>query len=509
MEFQEKMVSVSVNEKTHTVRVGTKVSELLEDDRPCGGHGKCGKCKVITKGVLSPVSDNEKALLSDEEISSGIRLACVAQIEGECQIRSLSYQAAGGAQILTAGDLPELPVDPMFSAHGVAVDIGTTTLAASLYDARGLLLSQDTALNPQSKWGADVISRMEAALNGEEDAISKSIQEEIDDLLIRLTRKAEIFCAAVDAIVLTGNTAMLHLLTKTSVEPLTHAPFQAKRLFGEFLTAQDLGLTSVQPKTAVYLPPCISAFVGADTVCALLATGLCRSNEDRLLVDIGTNGEMALWNNGRLTVASTAAGPAFEGGGISMGMRGIAGAIDRVRMEADKLSIHVIGDKEPRGICGSGLIDAVACMLESGRLDEGGYLEEDPQVLLGPVSLTQRDIRMVQLAKSAICAGIRTLLHSAGMESKKLSSVLLAGGFGNYLDIHNAGRIGLIPQKLTDRVHVAGNAALDGAAMMLLHKAAIAEAAEIATGAEVLAFSSNPVFSEFYMMGMTFDDTDR
>lgn len=509
MKFQEKMVSVSVNEKRRTVRLGTKLSELLEEDRPCGGHGKCGKCRVIAKGALSPVSDNERALLSDEEIRSGIRLACVAQVEGECEIHSLSRRIAGGAQILTAGDLPKLPVDPMFSAYGVAVDIGTTTLAASLYDVTGLLLGQETALNPQTRWGADVISRMEASLNGEEDALSQSIRGEIDDLLIRLTQKAEVSCADVDAMVLTGNTAMLHLLTKTSVEPLTHAPFQVKRLFGEFLTAQVLGLVSLPPQTAVFLPNCISAFVGADTVCALLATGLCRSDEDRLLVDIGTNGEMALWHNGRLTVASTAAGPAFEGGGISMGMRGIAGAIDRVRMEADGLCVHVIGDKAPLGICGSGLIDAVACLLESGRLDEGGYLEETPLVLHEPVSLTQRDIRMVQLAKSAICAGIRTLLRAEGMESKDLSSVLLAGGFGNYLDIHNAGRIGLIPQELTDRVHVAGNAALDGAAMMLLHKASIAEAAQIAAGAEVLAFSSNPVFSEFYMMGMTFDDTDR
>ena len=226
----------------------------------------------------------------------------------------------------------------------------------------------------------------------------------------------------------------MHLLTETDVEPLSRAPFHVERLFGEVLRADALGLTALQGDASVYLPACIAAFVGADTVCALLASDICETGKTVLLADIGTNGEMALVHQGTLTVCSTAAGPAFEGVGISMGMRGAIGAIDRVRVENGALVAHVIGEGAPIGICGSGLVDTIACLLETEMVDETGYMEDDEVQIAAPVVLTQQDVRMVQLAKSAICAGLQTLLKTAGIDVSEVESLVLAGGFGSYLD---------------------------------------------------------------------------
>ena len=297
---------------------------------------------------------------------------------------------------------------------------------------------------------------------------------------------------------------MLSLLTETSPEPFSHAPFEAKRLFGETLSAAELKVRVLKKDTKIYVAPCISAFVGADTVCALLATELC-SKDTAMLADIGTNGEIALWHNGKLTVCSTAAGPAFEGVGISMGMRGAAGAIDKVTLINGKLEPHVIGNVPPAGICGSGLIDAVACLLDNETIDETGYFEEESTLIKAPVSITRQDIRMLQLAKSAIKAGVMTLLHNQGLSEADISSLYIAGGFGNYLNKRNAARIGLLPKTLAARSLSAGNAALSGASMILLNSASKTKAEAIAKVANVTELATDPFFSEEYVAGMLFE----
>jgi len=221
------------------------------------------------------------------------------------------------------------------------------------------------------------------------------------------------------------------------------------------------------------------------------------------MVDIGTNGEIALSHDGKLTVCSTAAGPAFEGVGISMGMRGETGAVDRVWLDGDELKYHTIGDAEPIGICGSGLVDAAACLLDNEELDETGYLEDDV-CIAGDVVLTAKDIRMLQLAKGAVRAGINTALISASVDVGQLDTLYIAGGFGSYLDIASAARIGLIPLELTDKVKVTGNSALGGASMLLLAPYLRDRCSEIAGSAEVLELSSNPVFTNEYMEQMMF-----
>ena len=407
-------INVTINGERLTCSAGATLSEIIKGEKPCGGHGKCGKCKVIAKGNISAPCETELSLLSKDELAHGIRLGCLTYARGDCEIKTISESK--NSQIVISGSKLDFELHPTFADYGVAIDLGTTTLAARLCDTRGNMLSETSCLNSQSTWGADVISRIEAALDGKARALATAIRTDINNLISELALLGNIDSSCIQSVVITGNTVMLSLLTCQDTEPFSHAPFRVERLFGETIGADELGLSALKPDTKVYLPPCISAFVGADTVCALLATKL-HEHSTAMLVDIGTNGEMALWHDGHLIVCSTAAGPAFEGVGISMGMRGEMGAIDKVAFTDGKLLAHVIGECAPLGICGSGIVDAVAYMLDAEILDESGSMEYEPFSVKPPVRITQSDIRMIQLAKSAICAGLLTLAESAGLDT--------------------------------------------------------------------------------------------
>ena len=509
MENINQTAVVMLNGKSISCPVGTCLGDLLshhgQGTMPCGGHGKCGKCLATVTGAVSDPTEDEKRILSPEELAKGIRLACRVTVLGDC---TAVTSEQGKGQIVTDGRFPASmaarPLSPAFTGYGAAIDIGTTTLAARLYDTTGHLLAETSRLNPQSAWGADVISRMEAAMAGNAGKIAQITRRALDSMIAELASAASVATKDVTGVVITGNTVMLHLLTETDVEPLTHAPFAAKRLFGETLTAREIGLTALIPEAAVYLPPCIAAFIGADTVTATLASDLKEIPETALLCDIGTNGEMVLWHDSTLYACSTAAGPAFEGAGISMGMGGKTGAIDRVWVSDGTIQAHVIGEADPVGLCGSGLVDAVAALLDTELLDETGYLEDDPAVISYPVEIIQEDIRAVQLAKSAIHAGMRTLIHTARLDCDDVATLYIAGGFGSYLNVQSAGKIGLLPEELTDRVTVLGNAALTGASMLLLCADLRPACETLAKETRVVELAANPVFVSEYMERMMF-----
>ena len=499
------MPVVIIDGTSYTVPSGTRLGELLAREgklgMPCGGQGRCGKCKVAAWGALNRLTEKEERFLSGEEIAVGIRLACMAVAEGDCFVRIGDEKQS---QIRIGGENPSVRLHPAFALYGCAVDIGTTTLAACLYDGKGNMLARAGCRNPQAGWGADVGSRIDAALGGAARELADAVRKAVDGLLFQMTEEAGISCREVDGMVITGNTVMLHLLTDTCVEPLSHAPFALKRRFGETMQASALGLRAAAPDALVYLPPCIAAFAGADLVTALLASGICGKQETGMLVDIGTNGEMALMRDGILSVCSAAAGPAFEGAGISSGMQGKCGAIDRVSLRKGELDAHVIGGTTAEGICGSGVVDAIACLLENGGIDETGYMEAESIPIMPSVALTQKDVRMVQLAKGAVNAGIRTLLHRADTGFGEVAELLVAGGFGSYLDVENAGRIGLIPKELVPKVRTIGNAALSGAAMLLLNDDYRIVCEKYAADAKTIELSGDAFFSEEYMTQMMF-----
>lgn len=493
---------ITVNGEQREVTKGIYISEMHLISLDCGGHGKCGKCKIKATGELSDLTDTEREKLTKAEISSGIRLACQTRVVGKCMIETVDKPKT--EEVLTSGKVRVVKGGASFKKLGCAVDIGTTTLAAKLVLPNSETVAECGRYNPQSVFGADVVSRIESALKGNGAELSRTVVRAIDEMLFELCTKANKSTADIDAMVITGNTAMLCLLTGISVEPLSHAPFYMPSGFGKTVKAHELGLCNLPCDTEIYFPPCISAFVGADALCAILSSGLCEKNEVGLVADIGTNGEMALWDTHTLKVCSTAAGPAFEGVGIEMGMRASFGAIDKVTVKDCGLSAHVIGDTRPTGICGSGIIDAVAALLETGKLDETGCLDEKKAEILSPVVLTAKDIRMVQLAKSAICAGILTLLNASKVNETEVKTLYVAGGFGNYLNLRSAAKIGLLPDIVAERAKVIGNAALGGALMLLCDRSLWAVAEKIAENAFTVELSSDRFFSEAYINGMMF-----
>lgn len=518
------MVTLWVNGVSCRVKAGLKISEALqacaaearegkeatpsqekswELALPCGGGGRCGKCKVKAAGVLSAPDAAEREKLTEQELQEGIRLGCRARILGDCRIWLPERDGAVVLQegkVLNGSDRTKIE-DPLFEQWGICVDIGTTTIAARLYDRAGLR-AQEGMENPQRSFGADVISRIEKSMAGQQKALAGAVREGITVLTGRLCAQAEIEPEWVDTLVITGNTAMLYLLCERHTDALSRAPFAADWLADEWKTARELGLPC--PSARVYLPPCIGAFVGADITTAMLAAGLCRDEKTRLLVDIGTNGEVALWKDGRLTCCSTAAGPAFEGTGLSRGMPGGPGAISHVRQKDGKLEAEVIGQKTPAGICGSGIVDAIRCLLDQEIIDETGYMEEETAVIAGDVCVTQQDVRMVQLAKSAICAGITTLLHENGIGAESLEELLIAGGFGSYLNLANAVGIGLIPPLSLEKMTVCGNAALEGAALLLKDRNLVEQGRALAKKAQTVELAANPFFQDTYIEGMMF-----
>lgn len=461
-----------------TADLGVTVAEALYAggvslSRPCGGKGICGKCRVRASGKLSPLSESEKSVLKTD-VSQGFRLGCAARIEGDAEIyldENKDFNIVSGSSALR----------PMASCgrNGIATDIGTTTLSAQLYCRDGRLYTK-TAKNPQSAFGADVISRIGASLEGRGDELQRLIASELEHLWLALCEQAEISPADITDISVAGNTAMLYILTGKSPKSLAYAPFEADCLFGFTLKPCDIGISSFK-NAEVYLPDCLSAFVGADITVGISACGMTESDKTALLVDIGTNGEIALWHGGTLYCCSTAAGPAFEGTGIAMGMQGTAGAVDKVFADSlGKIGVHVIGDLPAKGICGSGVLDAAALLAKIGAIDENGTIDDECEAceiaeyndetavkLCAGVYFTQKDIRMVQLAKSAICAGISVLAKKAGIAVSDIEHFYIAGGFGYYLNLDNAADIGLFPKALKGKAAVLGNSAQAGAALTL------------------------------------------
>lgn len=461
-------------------RSGMRVAHL------CGGRGVCGKCGVAVAGAVSPMNEAERR--------AGCRLSCQVRLLGDCEAALFKMREMTDISFAKGGIAG--PVRGPDARYGVAADIGTTTLAVTLHERQtGTCAAHAGGENPQRAYAADVMGRIDAALKGRLETLQALIIQGLRALTLECCEAAGIAFDQVDALCVTGNTTMLYLLTGRDPQSLARAPFTADCLFGRW----DLLLDR-----RAYLPPCMNAFVGADITCAALAAGLCERDVPALLCDIGTNGEIALWDGGTLWVASTAAGPAFEGACISCGVSGVPGAIDRVWREGNGVRCRTLGGAPAIGVCGSGLVDAVATFLNMGLIDESGALEGDRLTLTDGVSLCQADIRSVQLAKAAISAGIEALLGSARFSPQQVSALYLAGGFGSKINVKSAAAIGLLPFELAERTQVLGNAALAGAQMLLRDPEKIRKAERIAASARHVDLGGNPRFGELFIENMGF-----
>lgn len=422
------------------------------------------------------------------------------------------------------------PGDTTDVSYGVAVDVGTTTVVATLMDlTTGAAAGVASNLNAQAPFGADVISRI-ARTRMEETAaaeLQRTVIGTINGLLEEVYAAAGVGPERTYEMVVAGNATMLHLLLGVDAHAISVAPFVPAFREPLDLPAAALGI-GIHPEGRIQLLPSIGAYVGADIVAGIQATGLTREPELRLFVDVGTNGEIVLGNADRVLATASPAGPAFEGGHIRAGMRAADGAIEGVSLTEGEVRLQVIGDAEPRGICGSGLIDAVAQLRLAGLLDASGRLVAPEQVpdhpladrlveldgmrafLLAPdVPLTQRDIRELQSAKGAISTGINALMEILGVTAADLHQVLLAGSFGTYINPASARVIGLVPPVPVDRIVAVGNAAGEGAKMALLSFREREMAFDLIRRVEYVELSGQEGFNEAFLQAVRFPELEE
>ena len=478
-------------------------------------------------------SDADRLLdgLADEGLS-GLAVDIKVVRELPERLRELEF---GVAAVVIGHDVVWLDKPSTVEAcYGVAFDVGTTTLVGYLVDlVTGRQVAVASRANPQAAYGDDVIARIEFCGREKDGArtLQSLVVDALNGIVTEACRKAAIKASAVYEATVVGNTTMNHLLLRLPTASIARAPFVAASASAHETSAKDLGL-KIHPRGRVYTAPLVAGFVGADTVGVILATGMHESDRLRLAIDIGTNGEIVLGTRERLLACSTAAGPAFEGARIRYGMRAATGAIDRVDLKGDRLVLHTIDEAPAVGLCGTGLIDAVAALVEAGVVsttglmrasgdtpirpalarritgtdgDTGFVLADKRETGTGhPILLTQRDIREVQLAKGAMAAGIQMLLDEFGASAEDVEEVLLAGAFGNFIRPDRAQAIGLIPPLPVERVKFVGNAAGAGARMLLLNRDLRRAADDVARGVEHVELSQRPDFQARFAEAMFF-----
>ncbi len=505
---------------------------------PCGGHGTCGKCKIrVRKGVL-PITESDASFFGKEELEQGYRLSCKAYPTVDCEIE---MQQDGEDDFVILGAEETVNRDIIIEGMGdqsnvkkdvecsLAIDIGTTTLAISLVEVESKkILDTYTAINHQRNYGADVISRIQASNEGKGTELKDVIQKDLLKGIKQLLQIYEVKPSCLKDIIIAGNTTMTHLLLGFSCGGLGVVPFtpvdisMMEKSFQEvFLLKEGVETAGNQDEdwmnafasTNVVFLPGISTYVGGDIVAGIFASKMQKSERYNILVDLGTNGEMAIGNQERILVTSTAMGPACEGGNITHGMGGVSGAISSVTIDLNqKVVVQTIGNQPPIGICGTGVLETVAELVKCELVDETGLLDEDyfeegfplTQTLNGEIIVfTQKDVREVQLAKSAVRAGVETLMKRAGVTYDQVGKLYLAGGFGFHMDKEKAVAIGMFPEQLLDKIEIAGNTALAGA-IGYTHEER-GEFLKIVDISEEISLSVDKYFNELYVEHMFFE----
>jgi len=506
----------------------------------CGGMGICGGCRIrLGRGVLSASTPAEQAVLSAEEITSGQRLACQAFPQSDCTV-IIPPDSLSAPQRLQLEDRLEHSEQPQLAAFepsqlephaplGLAFDLGTTKLAAYLVNlSSGETLSRAGAMNPQIGYGEDIIARIHYANthpNGRA-ALQACLIQTLNGLITELCQSVGAQPERIRQVVAVGNTVMHHLFIGLPVQSLGRAPYRPATVQALDLTASEVGL-ALAPTARLYLPPNIAGYVGADHVAALLALG---EQQPRvgMLLDIGTNTEISLFVDGRILSCSCASGPAFEGARLRDGMRAAAGAIERVQIRQGDIRFHTIGQRPPIGLCGSGILDAVAELLNAGALDErGNFVAGHPLTMSGQhggavllvaaeksahhrdILVTRQDVNEIQLAKGAIRAGVETLLAQANLRAEALEDFIVAGAFGTYLDIHSAVRVGMFPDLPCGRFRQVGNAAGAGARRLLWDAAARQRAEALAQRVTYVELAASALFRRQFSRQILFTSTQR
>ncbi len=511
-------------------------------EQPCGARTACGKCRVRITSGATPVTNADERLLTTAEIADGWRLGCQLTLDGDAtlaippQTRSTAAKSFGGDDLFGAG------IESTFggrgaattetelgAAYGVAVDIGSTSLAAALVHlTTGRVAATTSRVNPQVRFGADVISRIHFAqehATGNEQ-LHACVVEAIGMMIADLAKDAAVDTHCIIGVACAGNATMTHAAVGADITPLGQAPYRGIFTNEVQLPTRDFDWPAHGDGVALFLPM-VGHHVGGDTVGAILATGMDRAEGWQLLIDLGTNTEVVLGSKRGLFATSTAAGPAFEGANIEHGMRAAPGAIDRVRVLANgRLVVGTVANQPARGICGSGLIDAVAELHRAGVIVDSGYLRSrveceaagvHPSLCArvveapgGPgaprrvrfdhdVMLSAQDVRQLQLVKGSIAAGIALVLQHAGVSASDLDAIHIAGTFGSFVRKASVQAIGLVPAIDPEHVHFVGNAAGVGARLVLVDARMRSRALQIAEYCAYLELAGHPDYQDAFV----------
>jgi len=601
-------VNVAPFDKSTEIEKGSTVLDALNIlnipiEVICGGKGTCGKCKVIItdQSTVSPITEVEERLLSDNELCEHVRLACLVKVLEETSVFVPELSLQRELRILSKGQTIDVELDPAVkkvnlllprpvlgdhvsfeelivsglgleggtidynaikgisetikrskfdvdvtfvnntvvsvtprfdpnSMYGLAMDIGSTTVVVYLMDLNtGKMVDVESMLNPQIKYGEDVISRITYAIQYTVDEVHETLINGVNSMIKELCRRNNIEPSSIAEMTVVGNTAMHHIFLRIDPRSISLSPFTPTITKSMDVRARDLGIC-INPSGNIHMLPVIAGFVGADTMGVLLATEIYHHDEMAMAIDVGTNGELVLGNKDKMVSCSCAAGPALEGGELMFGMRASPGAIEDIKI--DRLTLEpeykTIKKKLPVGICGSGIIDAVAEMLKVGIVDKTGkmidvgterirkstsngqleyVLEWAENTGVGKdVVITAGDIREVQLAKGAIYAGASLLLKKLGMKPEDLDKLYLAGAFGNYIDVENAVVMGLLPDMPLDRIKSVGNAAGEGAKLSLLSRRKRDEENKVSRMVEYLELASHADFQDVFVEALNFPE---
>lgn len=462
---------------------GTNLLDLLTQNdiyvpANCGRRGTCGRCKV-------DITINNKV----QTVSS-----CKYAIFDDIQV-SLSQITANDFKVNKA------------EQAGLAIDIGTTTIALYYIDMQTGESQTFSTLNKQAAFGADVLSRIKACEEGNLLELQAIIVKQLNQMLSNIPNAKAL------PVVISANNTMLHILLGQDPSSLGKHPFAPLFKDTKRLNGKDIGLNC----SVLTLLPSVSAFFGADAVCGMASAQVADQDGVSLFIDIGTNAEMALSHNGTITACAAAAGPAFEGANIEMGMGAVEGAIDHVFFIEDKLSFSVIGDSKPIGICGSGLIDAIALLIQYGTINFYGtftqkqtklskFIQKDKFFLSNTVHISQADIREYQLAKSAVYTGIMTLLEIHNLEPNDITRIYIAGGFGYYVNITSATASGMLPKDCAHKVISIGNASGKGAMQALQDNDFITECERLATSIKIIELAETTDFMDKFIENINFEN---
>jgi len=488
--------------KKHTIRLHPLGKELLVNNQtplidvlhefgiefPCGGNGTCGKCKVRLLDGEIQISEQHHFKLKKLALAPDWRLACYSNCTSDITLEIEQFKH------LILADESDFDFKPR-EGYGIAVDLGTTTVVAQLIDLRSAqVLAVETMLNPQVKFGADLISRIQACLDGNAQEMNQTIRSSIGNMIELMLKKHQV---DVQQVVLVGNTVMQLIFSNCDVSPLSMYPFHTENLGMKIFHHEELGW-KFQVSETVKFYPSIGSFVGSDILAGIASTGIHQKESYTALIDLGTNGEIVIGNKSQIVCASTAAGPAFEGANISMGMRAVTGAISSLSMIDEKIEASVIGNTVAKGICGSALIDAIAILRKLDKIGLFGEINsgEDHIKLIGKIILTQKDINEFQLAKAALAAGMTILCKKLSISPSDIQEVFIAGGFGNYINLEHVSDTGMI-ELPEEKIRKMGNTALIGAKIFLFADGKITK--EILSKTTHVNLEGDPNFQDIYV----------